>query len=121
MQLDPSSVITLVFLAQSGDREALNQLLSDIQDGLYSYLVPLVDDKHLAEDILQEVFVLVWRKLFLAAGPRSLSTLGVSDCEPGSLPPAEEAPLSGPDAREAGALGRHTCPRPPAISPGMAG
>ncbi len=57
--LDPPSSITLVLLAQSGDRGALNQLLGDLQDGLYSYLVGLVGDKHLAEDILQEVFVLI--------------------------------------------------------------
>ena len=61
--LDPPSSITLVLLAQSGDRGALNQLLGDLQDGLYGYLVGLVGDKHLAEDILQEVFVLIWRKL----------------------------------------------------------
>ena len=60
---DPPSSITLVLLAQSGDRGALNQLLGDLQDGLYGYLVRLVGDKHLAEDILQEVFVLIWRKL----------------------------------------------------------
>jgi RNA polymerase sigma-70 factor (ECF subfamily) len=61
--LDPPSSITLVLLARSGDRGALNQLLSAVQDGLYGYLVRLVGDKHLAEDILQEVFVLIWRKL----------------------------------------------------------
>ena len=60
---DPPSSITLVLLAQSGDRGALNQLFGDLQDGLYGYLVRLVGDKHLAEDILQEVFVLIWRKL----------------------------------------------------------
>ena len=60
---DPPTSITLVLLAQSGDRGALNQLLSDLQDGLFGYLVGLVGDKHLAEDILQEVFVLIWRKL----------------------------------------------------------
>jgi hypothetical protein len=49
-----------VLLAQSGDRGALNRLLSDVQEDLYSYIVRLVDDKHLAEDILQEVFVLIW-------------------------------------------------------------
>jgi RNA polymerase sigma-70 factor (ECF subfamily) len=60
---DPPSSITLVLLAQSGDRGALNQLFDDLQDGLYGYLVRLVGDKHLAEDILQDVFVLIWRKL----------------------------------------------------------
>jgi RNA polymerase sigma-70 factor (ECF subfamily) len=61
--LDPPSSITLILLARSGDRGALNQLLSDLQEGLYRYLVRLVGDRHLAEDILQEVFVLIWRKL----------------------------------------------------------
>ena len=61
--MDPPSSITLVLLARSGDRGALNELLSEVQDGLYGYLVRLVDDRHLAEDILQEVFVLIWRKL----------------------------------------------------------
>jgi DNA-directed RNA polymerase specialized sigma24 family protein len=56
---EPPSSITLVLLSQSGDRGALNQLLSGLQDGLYGYLVRLVDDKHLAEDSLQEVFVLI--------------------------------------------------------------
>ena len=64
----PSSVMP-VLLAQSGDRGALNRLLSDLQDGLYDYLVRLVGDKHLAEDILQEVFVLIWRKLFWLRDP----------------------------------------------------
>src|SRR5262249_34862416 len=67
--LDPPSSITLVLLAQSGDRGALNQLLGDLQDGLYGYLVGLVGDKHLAEDILQEVFVLIWRKLYWLRDP----------------------------------------------------
>jgi RNA polymerase sigma-70 factor (ECF subfamily) len=61
--LDPPSSITLVLLARSGDRDALDELLRDVHDGLYGYLVRLVGDKHLAEDVLQEVFVLIWRKL----------------------------------------------------------
>jgi RNA polymerase sigma-70 factor (ECF subfamily) len=67
--LNPTRSINLVLLAQSGDRAALNQLLSDLQDVLYGYLVRLVGDKHSAEDILQEVFVLIWRKLFWLRDP----------------------------------------------------
>ena len=67
---NPPSSITLVLLAQSGDRGALNQLLGDLQDGLYGYLIRLVGDKHLAEDILQEVFVLIWRKLRWLRDPK---------------------------------------------------
>jgi hypothetical protein len=38
---DPPSSITLVLLAQSGDRGALNQLFGDLQDGLYVKLAIL--------------------------------------------------------------------------------
>jgi len=67
--LDRPTSITRLLLAQAGDRGALNQLLRDVQDGLYGYLVRLVGDEHLAEDILQEVFVLIWRKLFWLRDP----------------------------------------------------
>ena len=67
--LSPPNSVTLVLLAQTGDRGALNQLLCGLQDGLYGYLVRLVADEHLAEDILQEVFVLIWRKLFWLRDP----------------------------------------------------
>jgi RNA polymerase sigma-70 factor, ECF subfamily len=55
--------IAQVLLAQAGDRAALEQVLRGIQEALYGYLARLVDDPHLAEDLLQEVFVLIWRKL----------------------------------------------------------
>lgn len=55
--------IPLVLLAQAGDRQALAQLLQSIQEALHAYLARLVNDEHLAEDVLQEVFVLIWRKL----------------------------------------------------------
>ena len=52
-----------VLLAQSGDRAALDELLQAVQTPLYRYIVSLTNDASLAEDILQEVFVLVYRKL----------------------------------------------------------
>ncbi len=55
--------VPLVLLAQAGDRKALEQLLTGIQDALFDYLSGLVRDPHLAEDILQDVYVLLWRKL----------------------------------------------------------
>src|SRR5262245_52714888 len=55
--------IRCVVRAQSGDAEALDALLSGIQEPLYRYLVRLVGDRHVAEDILQEVFVLIIRNL----------------------------------------------------------
>jgi RNA polymerase sigma-70 factor (ECF subfamily) len=52
-----------VLQAQSGSHEALNELFRSVQDPLFRYLVSLVKDQHLAEDILQEVFIRIYRKL----------------------------------------------------------
>jgi RNA polymerase sigma-70 factor (ECF subfamily) len=52
-----------VLRAQSGDREALNELLKALQEPLYRYIFNLVKEQHLAEDILQEVFLRIYQKL----------------------------------------------------------
>jgi RNA polymerase sigma-70 factor (ECF subfamily) len=52
-----------VLRAQSGDREALDELLKVVQEPLYRYIYRLVGERQLAEDILQEVFILIYRKL----------------------------------------------------------
>jgi DNA-directed RNA polymerase specialized sigma24 family protein len=52
--------------AQSGDAEALDALLGSIQDPLYLYILRLLGDHHLAYDILQNVFVLIIRKLLFS-------------------------------------------------------
>ena len=52
-----------VLQAQSGNNEALNELYKSVQDPLFRYIVSLVTDQHLAEDILQEVFIRIYRKL----------------------------------------------------------
>jgi RNA polymerase sigma-70 factor, ECF subfamily len=52
-----------VLQAQSGSHEALNELFKIVQDPLFRYIVSLVRDQHLAEDILQEVFIRIYRKL----------------------------------------------------------
>ena len=52
-----------VLRAQSGDREALGELLQAIQEPLYRYIFRLVGERNLAEDILQEVFIRIYRKL----------------------------------------------------------
>lgn len=53
----------LVLRAQTGDREALDVLLASVQEPLYRYLLSLVGDGQLAEDVLQETFIRVYRKL----------------------------------------------------------
>lgn len=52
-----------VLRAQAGDREALDELFRLVQEPLYRYIVSLVGSQTLAEDILQEVFILIYRKL----------------------------------------------------------
>lgn len=52
-----------VLRAQAGDREALGELLKAVQGPLYRYIYRLVNEHALAEDILQEVFLLIYRKL----------------------------------------------------------
>ena len=52
-----------VLQAQSGSHEALDELFKRVQDPLFRYIVTLVRDQHLAEDILQEVFIRIYRKL----------------------------------------------------------
>lgn len=55
--------VFLVLRAQSGDREALDALLASVQEPLYRYVLSLVREQNLAEDVLQETFVRVYRKL----------------------------------------------------------
>ncbi len=52
-----------VLRAQSGDREAMNQLFLAVQDPLYRFLRSLGADAHGAEDLLQEVFVTIYKKI----------------------------------------------------------
>lgn len=52
-----------VLRAQAGDREALDELFRLVQEPIYRYIVSLVSSQTLAEDILQEVFILIYRKL----------------------------------------------------------
>src|SRR6476659_9078513 len=52
-----------VLQAQSGSNEALDELFKSVQGPLFRYVVSLVKDQHLAEDILQEVFIRIYRKL----------------------------------------------------------
>jgi RNA polymerase sigma-70 factor, ECF subfamily len=53
----------LVLLAQSGDKASLNELLQIVQMPLFRYIYRLVGEQSLAEDVLQEVFFIIYRKL----------------------------------------------------------
>lgn len=53
----------LVLRAQAGDREAFDALLQLVQSDLFRYVSNLVREDGLAEDVLQEVFLRIYRKL----------------------------------------------------------
>ena len=53
----------LVLRAQAGDLEAFDELLKSIQQSLFRYIQKLVRETDWAEDVLQEVFLRVYRKL----------------------------------------------------------
>ncbi|HEU0179980.1 MAG TPA: sigma-70 family RNA polymerase sigma factor [Blastocatellia bacterium] len=53
----------LALRAQAGDREAFDRLFRLLQEPLYRYIFNLVGARALAEDILQEVFILIYRKI----------------------------------------------------------
>jgi RNA polymerase sigma-70 factor, ECF subfamily len=52
-----------VLLAQSGDRDALDDLFKAIQEPLFHRVLAIVGHRDLAQDVLQDVFILVQRKL----------------------------------------------------------
>jgi len=52
-----------ILRAQSGDKEAFDKLLEAIEKPLFRYIYHLVEEYALAEDILQEVFILIYRKI----------------------------------------------------------
>ena len=66
---DARQEIRWVVRAQSGDAEALDALLQGVQETLYRYILRLVGDEHRARDILQDVFVLIIRKLYWLREP----------------------------------------------------
>jgi RNA polymerase sigma-70 factor (ECF subfamily) len=61
----------LVLQAQSGSHEALNDLFKCVQEPLFRYILSLVKQQQLAEDILQEVFIRIYRKLRWLREPRA--------------------------------------------------
>ena len=53
----------LVLLAQAGDKESLNRLLQIVQAPLFRYIYRLAGEQSLTEDVLQEVFLSICRKI----------------------------------------------------------
>jgi RNA polymerase sigma-70 factor (ECF subfamily) len=60
---NPKQEVWWVLRAQSGEREALEELLKSVQEPLFRYIFKLTGERTLAEDALQEVFISIYRKL----------------------------------------------------------
>jgi RNA polymerase sigma-70 factor (ECF subfamily) len=60
---DDARQVLLVLRAQAGDRCALEELLTRVQSRLYAFLLRMLGDRHDAEEVLQEVLLLICRKL----------------------------------------------------------
>jgi RNA polymerase sigma-70 factor, ECF subfamily len=55
--------LILILRAQQGEREALDELLRQHQERLYRYIAGVVGNAATAEDVLQETFLRIARKL----------------------------------------------------------
>lgn len=63
MEKNTDPTILLVLRSQSGDKEAVDELLGAVQGRLWRFIARLTGEQHLAEDILQEVFLILYRKI----------------------------------------------------------
>ncbi len=63
MKIVASDETFLVICAQSGDRQAFDELLQRVQSPLWRYILSMVRDPHFAENVLQDVFWIIYRKI----------------------------------------------------------
>lgn len=60
---DPKQEIFWVLRAQTGDKTAFDELFKAVQQPLFRYIYRLAGERALAEDVLQEVFIIIYRKI----------------------------------------------------------
>jgi RNA polymerase sigma-70 factor (ECF subfamily) len=66
----PKQEIFLILRAQTGDRKAFDELLESIQAALFRYIFRLVGEHAAAEDVTQEVFLIIYRKIRWLENPQ---------------------------------------------------
>ena len=92
----------------AGDREALGELYARYQRALFNYLLQLTPDYGLAEEILQDTLVAVWKSAHRFEGRSSLQTwlIGIARRQAHNtlrqrkLPVADESEMKGLIATE---------------------
>ena len=67
---NPKQEIFLILRSQTGDKKAFDELLKQIQQPLFRYIYRLTGEHALAEDVLQEVFIIIYRKLRWLENPK---------------------------------------------------
>ena len=72
----------LVERARAGDQEAFAELVHQASDTLFGIARRILRDPELAEDVLQNALVTIWRKLPHLREARSLRGLGLPDPRP---------------------------------------
>ena len=68
--IDRKQEIFLVLRSQAGDLKAFDELLESVQQALFRYIYRLTGEHASAEDILQEVFIIIYRKLRWLENPK---------------------------------------------------
>ncbi len=68
--INPKQEIFLVLRSQTGDKKAFDELLKSIQQPLFRYIYRLTGEHALAEDVLQEIFITIYRKLRWLENPK---------------------------------------------------
>jgi RNA polymerase sigma factor (sigma-70 family) len=92
----------------AGDRQALTELYTRYRGAIFAYLLRLTPDQYLAEDLLQETFVAVWKSAASFAGRSTVKTwlIGVAHRQAHNVlrrrpqPLADEAELAVVAARD---------------------
>ncbi len=66
---DNREEIRRIVRAQSGESQALDDLLKGIQEPVYRYVRRIVHDEHIARDVVQEVFLSIVKNLYWLREP----------------------------------------------------
>ena len=69
----PTELVWLVMRAQEGDRQALERVLRHAYDLLRPFAASMLRDEAAREDVLQEVLLVVYRKLRTLREPRAFA------------------------------------------------
>jgi RNA polymerase sigma-70 factor (ECF subfamily) len=99
-ETDDDAERQLIERIAAGDREALSELFHRSRLAVLGYLLRLTDHRELAEDLLQETFIAVWRAAPTFAGRSSVRTwlFGIAHHQAHNVLRRRPLPVAAPDA-----------------------